>query len=472
VSPTAIDRFAAARSVADAVLYEGYVLYPYRASSRKNQLRWQFGVLVPRAFSAMDGSERSSMRTECVVEPGRETILAVRIRFLRVLHRTVQTLVSSEGPHGGDGEFESVPELKVEGTMYVEWDEALDQVIDTPALHLSDREDEERCEKTFSLGGGTDTEVVRTGDGSVAGRIVRTCEPVAGRVRVEATTVQSEPRLVKVNVTVENTTTLTATPERRDEVMGHSLVAVHTMLATEGGLFVSLLDPPEHARQAASSCHSDGAFPVLIGRDDVVLSSPIVLYDHPEVAPESPGDLYDATEIDEILALRVLTLTDEEKSEARGTDWRAAAIIDRCDDMSPEAWGRLHGAMRPLPAESDAGYGPDLGVDEVPPAVAWWDPEADATVDPWTDSVTIAGIEVTKGAAVRLQPSRRSDAQDLFLHGVRATVAGVFTDVDGNEHVAVTIDDDPATEELAWQGRYLFFHPDEVEPLRAQDPAR
>ena len=79
-----------------------------------------------------------------------------------------------------------------------------------------------------------------------------------------------------------------------------------------------------------------------------MLSSPIILYDFPAVAPESAGDFCDSTEIDEILALRVMTLTDEEKAEARGTDARAAAIIDRCDDMPDEIWSRLHGAVRSL----------------------------------------------------------------------------------------------------------------------------
>jgi hypothetical protein len=185
----------------------------------------------------------------------------------------------------------------------------------------------------------------------------------------------------------------------------------------------------------------------------VVLSTPIILYDHPEVAPESPGDLYDGTEIDEILALRVLTLTDEEKAEARGTDPRAAAIIDRCDDMPPEVWQRLHGGVRSI--------GP---VDECP-EVPWWDPGMDASVDPSSDRVMVAGVEVRQGSAVRLRPSRRADAQDLFLQGLTARVAGVFRDVDENEYVAVTVADDPAGEELEWQGRYLYFYPDEIEPL-------
>jgi len=123
----------------------------------------------------------------------------------------------------------------------------------------------------------------------------------------------------------------------------------------------------------------------------------------------------------------------------------------------------LHGEMRPVGAAAPADSSPG------PERDPWWDPEIDASYDPWTESVWVAGVEVTKGTSVRLQPSHRADAQDIFLSGMAATVAGVFTDVDGDQHVAVTVDDDPATEELMWQGRFLFFHPDEVEPLVEQD---
>jgi hypothetical protein len=230
--------------------------------------------------------------------------------------------------------------------------------------------------------------------------------------------------------------------------------------ALDGAVFVSLLDPPAEAVAAVSGCINDGAFPVLVGSDDVVLSSPIILYDHPEVAPESPGDLYDATEIDEILALRILTLTDQEKAEARGTDPRSAALIDRCDAMSPESWARLHGVVRSIgpSADENAGGRPD--------PLPWWDPASDLDVDPVTDSVVVGGVELRRGSRVVLRPSRRADAHDLFFAGLDATVAAVFRDVDGNEHVAVTVDDDPATEALEWQGRYLYFFPDEVEPAR------
>jgi hypothetical protein len=271
-------------------------------------------------------------------------------------------------------------------------------------------------------------------------------------------------------VTVENTTEWCDSGALRTDAMGQSLVAVHTMLAVEGATFASLLDPPDDAASAVRACSSDGTYPVLIGDGDVVLSSPIILYDRPEVAPYSPGDLYDSLEIDEILALRVMTLTDAEKSEARGTDARAAAIIDRCDSLSPETMGRLHGQMRPVEPEwptmttLETGDGDDTITTSLD-AVPWWDPAADASVDPWTDTVRVNDTELAQGSAVRLRPSGAADAQDMFLDGRCGTVAGVFKDVDGGVHLAVTLDDDPSAGELVWQGRYLYFRPHEVEPV-------
>ena len=447
-APAAADRFAAAKAVADAVLYEGYLLYPYRASARKNQVRWQFGVLVPRAFSESDGSERWSMRTECLVHSSPEAQVQLRIRCLHLQRRVVQA--PSDRAHSDDG-FVPVGSLEVEGTVHLGWDEAVDETVDIGPVAVCDLAGRE-YERGFCLMAGTETELLQRQDGSVAGRLVRRKEAVEGRVRVAAE--QSSPSgYAKIRVEVENRTGWTDPHATRDDALARSLIAAHTVLAIDGGAFVSLLDPPPGAGEAAAACHSEGTYPVLIGADDVVLSAPIILYDHPEVAPESPGDLYDGTEIDEILALRVLTLTDEEKVEARGTDPRAAAIIDRCDDMPAEVWQRLHGAVRSIRPVEEA------------PQVPWWDPGMDASVDPAADSVTVAGVEVRRGSAVRLRPSRRADAQDLFLQGLTAKVAGVFRDVDENEYVAVTVADDPAAEELEWQGRYLYFYPDEVEPL-------
>jgi hypothetical protein len=194
------------------------------------------------------------------------------------------------------------------------------------------------------------------------------------------------------------------------------------------------------------------------------LVSPIVLYDHPEIAEQSEGALYDACEIDEILTLRVMTMTDGEKAQARATDPLAARIIDRCDAMSPEAMQRLHGVLR-TPHTGGPAH-PGL-IPEVPEGVQWWDPLADNAVRPDTDAVLVNGIRVARGSRVRLHPARRADAQDLFFSGKSARVTSVHEDVDGNQHVGVVVEDDPAADLHDWYGRYLYFAPDEVEPLDA-----
>ena len=227
-------------------------------------------------------------------------------------------------------------------------------------------------------------------------------------------------------------------------------------------------------------CTNDGVWPALASPDDrVLLSSPIILEDHPQIAPESPGDLYDATEIDEILTLRTMTLTDEEKAEARATDPRAAAVIDQVDGLPQEQLDRLHGALRYLRTVTGEGDGVAPGgpamEDELPsyftPDAPWWDPGADASVNPETDSVEIDGVTVARGSRVRLFPgrgqgARRTDAQDDFLRGRTATVEAVLLDVDGETHLGVIPDDDPDLAEISrWHGRFLYFTPDEVEPV-------
>ncbi len=473
---TAGDRFAMARGVADAVLYEGYVLYPYRASSAKNQVRFQWGVLMPPAYCEADGSERASSRTECLLarDAGRRrtrpscTCGCAACRRNGAESRRRRTRSTASWRRGTASP--RVESLEVDGARHVEWDEALDRVVDLPPLDLPAAGVADVA-LSFRLEGGCEIEELAGERGEVIGRFVRERVAVQGSVRVVVAPVAPGSPYLKVAVTVENATAWDDDDTARADAMASSLVAVHTMLAADGATFVSLLDPPDEAAEAARTCRSDGTYPVVVGDETVVLSSPIILYDHPEVAEQSPGDLFDATEIDEILALRVMTLTDAEKAEARGTDARSAAIIDRCDALSPEAMGRLHGQMRPVEPEWPTLTTPGTGDGDADPtasgaeAAPWWDPATDASVDPWRDTVVVDGIELGQGSRVRLHPSGRSDAQDMFLDGRGATVAGVFADVDGGSHLAVTLDDDPTAGELVWQGRYLYFHPEEVEPL-------
>jgi hypothetical protein len=244
-------------------------------------------------------------------------------------------------------------------------------------------------------------------------------------------------------LTTENIDASTPPEASRAQALKKSLIATHTLIGVGEGAFLSLLDPPAWATPAARSCRNIHTFAVLAAeRRNVMLSSPILLYDHPQVSPESPGDLFDAAEIDEILSLRTGTLTDEEKEEARATDPRAAAIIDRVDNMPPEVMERLHGAVRSMKARpSSAG------------------------------TVNVCGVTIGKGSRVRLHPQGRgADAHDVFLAGRTALVEDVLLDMDDAWQIAVTVEDDPATDLHQWYGRFYYFAPEEVSPLGQTPP--
>ncbi|MDC0773274.1 hypothetical protein [Streptomyces sp. HD] len=468
-APETEERLALARQVADAVLFEGYVLYPYRASAAKNRLRWQFGVLVPPAWGA-EREEHDFQHTECLMEPRAGATLAVEVRFLHARRRTVQRVLP-------DGDFETVDELGLDDRVLVPWDEGAEERVElvVPVVQLLG----DGIEFPFHRGPVEETEPVLDAAGRTVGRLVRRSAEVSGVVRLCASELDGPYRVSRLTAVIENTTDWTA-PEGhaadRDAALPHSLVATHLLMALDAGNFLSMTDPPEWAKGAVAACRNLHTWPVLAGepgRADLVLSSPIILEDHPAIAPESPGALYDATEIDEILALRTAALTDEEKREARGTDARAAAVIDLADSMPAEVLERLHGAVRGLrevtgePGEvsgQSAGFPDEYGVRR--PDTPWWDPASDAGFDPEQDRVMVDGRSVGKGSRVELRPGlRHTDAQDLFLQGRTASVEAVLHDVDGTVHLAVTVDGDPGADIRREQGRYLYFQPDEVVPV-------
>jgi hypothetical protein len=327
--------------IANAVLYEGFLLYPYRKSSVKNVHRWHFGTLGPAG-----GSDPSTMQTQCLVEAGAQTAIEAKIRFLQ-----------------GDAERE---------------------------LEITARP----SRVTFSF------------------------EPIEGAVEVEHERVSEE--LLRLTIRILNTGS------------AGLMLSTHTMLALTGGAFLSLLDPPDQYREAARGCRNIGAWPVLAGREgehSIMLSSPIILYDYPQIAPESAGDFYDGTEIDEMLTLRVLTLSDEEKQELRDGGDRSRAILERTEMLPPEQMGKLHGAIRNLRRA--------------------------------------AKLQFREGDRVRLHPRKKADIFDIALDGKIAIVESVERDFEDRVHVAVTVEDDPGRDfgvdrQIAHR---FFFSPEEVELL-------
>jgi hypothetical protein len=453
----------AARRVADAVLYEGYLLYPYRASSCKNQVRWQFGVVSPLGAAAEGVGEDASMFTECLLNAATDARIDVVARFLQVQWRAIERRLP-----GPDDRFEPVEELRVGSVRWIPWHEAVEREVEVGEVDLTSGEPQL---VDVDVPGGEDAELVRDDIGAVVGRLVRTRWPLTGQLSVSGTPVAGTPQLRVVRVELANsarwrpgTAETGATP--RDLAARQAFVSAHLLLATHTGQFVSVVDPPDWAAEAARGCTSSRCWPVLVGVEgeqtaDLVLGAPIILPEHPVIAAESPGDLYDSTEIDEILTLRIMTMTDEEKTAARGTDPRAATIIDRSDDMPPEIFERLHGALRGYsPSTFDESEIPTYGA-----SVEWFSEAADAAVAPESDSVMISGVPIAKGSRVRLRPRRRADAHDMFLADRTAVVARVDLDVDGVWHVAVLLEDDPASDLHDWYGRYYYFGAEELEPL-------
>ncbi|HEY5005266.1 MAG TPA: hypothetical protein VII61_19055 [Ktedonobacteraceae bacterium] len=338
------------KEIANAVLYEGYLLYPYRHSAIKNRQRWTIGVVYPREYSEANGSiEPWTMQTECLVAgQGKEdVVLTIHIRFLHLLLHT--TTHSAPSPVQSNPSYDG--EWSLAGSMaYEPFEEGIEREVSIVDCSLRDLIVSPRTIEIAFPG----QRLVEDAADAASATIVREQLPVSGVIVVSAETAGKD--LCKLRVQIENRTPETsALSIRHNEVLLQSFVSTHTILQVRQGTFISLLEPPDALQVSVQSCQNLHTWPVLVGGEgerDVLLSSPIILYDYPQIAPESPGNLFDGTEIDEILTLRILTLTEEEKEQMRQGDKRAREILERTEAMTPEQFMQLHGtirSMRPIP---------------------------------------------------------------------------------------------------------------------------
>jgi hypothetical protein len=264
------------RAIADAVLYEGYVLWPYRRSAMKNRQRWTFGGVYPPGWT----EDRTSVSATVPA-----VISDIRVRFLQVVRRQVLLDGSPVDSAGG----------------WVTWEEARERELTVDSSQSTG----------ISVPAGSEHENV--GDGVT---LFRSWHELRGSVRVDGG-----------SVVIRNETPWLGGD--RDEALKHTMCSLHAVLH---GSF------PESMEGRAG----DGLWPVLVD-EHTILASPIILDDHPRIAPESPGDLFDGGEIDQLLILNTLALTDAEKAEMRATDPRTREILDRIESMTPEQLMALHG---------------------------------------------------------------------------------------------------------------------------------
>jgi hypothetical protein len=385
---------AIAGQLAHALMFEGYVLYPYRQDSLKNQKRVVFGSLYPAALAEASG-QRSGVSAELLVAGD-----SVRIEVL-FLHWARRVQPGSEARP---------------------WLEALERRVQLGPLLLTALANREEL-SSFAFPSAQ----WQRGDAAFS------TQGVSGTLRASAERVSAD--VFRLQLRLQNRSALPSLPALDEASLAElmSFGAAHLLVQSAGGQMVSLLEPPPELAEAAAACRNDGVWPVLIGSADArdtMLASPITLYDFPVVAPESTGDYFDATEIDEMLALRVRTMTDAEKEQARLTDPRARQILERSEQLSDEQLSALHGAWRAPIAAAESG---------------WPRP----------------------GDRVRLRPRPGRDVLDLALAGEVATVITREQDFEGRRYCTVTVDADPGRDlgALGQPGHRFFFDLEEVERL-------
>jgi hypothetical protein len=437
-------------AVVRAVLYEGYMLYPYRPSSVKNRQRWTFGGVYPRDCAAQAQSLRATMQTECLLRGSSDTMVEIHVRFLHLLKREVGRFEEPLADISAEQEppFELVPQLSVGDKHMHAWEEAIERVVTAESLKLSELIGV-RVIVPFRFAGQRELEPVRAPDGSIPGVLIRSAVALEGALTISAREVI--PSVFKLTVGIENATPVERPAELgQDGTQQRAFVSTHTILRTEGGEFISLLDPPASLADSARQCDNQGTWPVMAGEEgtrDIVLSSPIILYDYPQIAPESPGDLFDATEIDEILTLRILAMTDDEKRDMAAVDPRSRALLERTEALTAADMARLHGTLRDPRLTND----PWRAID-AKPQLAF---------------LRVQGADLRIGDRVRLNPKAGADIMDVVLKNEVAVIEAIERDFEDNVHVAVVLENDPGREFGLdrMPGHRFFFSPDEIEAI-------
>jgi hypothetical protein len=439
--------FARCDAIARTVLYEGYNLYPYRPSALKNRQRWTFGSVFPRDWAAREHHDRSAVQTQCLLYAEADAELEIRVRFLHIVAREVGELYAPAAELSPDHEppFRVVPWFELDGTRYLEWEEAREREVALPPLPIGRLLDKPFI-LPFAFAAGREIEPLRNKDSRIAALFLRTTTELRGEITVAVE--QIDHGAYRASIRVENLTP-NALPETPPRALAQrsAFASLHALLGLRDGGFVSLLDPPPELASTAAQCDNQGLWPVLVGADgetDLMLAAPIILYDYPKIARESPGDLFDGTEIDEILTLRILTLTEGEKREIAAADPRSRAMLLRTEALTAEELARLHGAFR------DPGREPR-------PSRPHLTGETPAVRDP----------ALRVGDHVRLKPKPGSDIMDVVLKDQLAVVEAIERDFEDRLHIAVTILDDPGRDLGIdrMPGHRFFFGPDEIEPV-------
>ena len=378
------------------LLMEGYALYPYTPSAHKNATPTPFGIVYPPVYAEGSPTTFDRIQMNGVVEAGPDGTLAVTVRF-----------------------------LQHDGVRH----QAEPRCVELPATSLA-----ELC-----TGGMVSTEFA--------------FDSVRGHINMSARELLDG--MTRITASIYNTTEVEPGLDRKVALMS-SLLSTHVIARVTDGKFLSPIAPPEHAVMALMTSACVNTYPVLAtDEDDVLLGAAIILPDHPQLAPESRGDLFDGTEIEEALLLHLLALSDDERASIEDQDPAVREMLRRAIETTPEEFAKLRGRITmsdPAPP---------------PPAHVAAAIEGDQEVR-GEQSITVDGVTFNRGDTVRLKPDEGRNAQDHLLTGHPATIERIYIDKEDGVHICITVDDDPGQDIMRDIGRYLYFKPDEVEVLSSE----
>jgi hypothetical protein len=386
-----------------SLLYEGYALYPYTPGV-KNATPTPFGIVYPPSYAESQPAAFPMLRLETVLQGGPDARISGTVLFLQAT-----------------GERHEATERSLELAPVTLAELARGPVRDTYAFEMEDERE------------------------------------LRGRIAMRADLLS--PELARIRLCLHNETEMRADPEEvsRGEALRHSLISTHPLLEVENGRFISPLERHGPEGEAALASEPVNTFPVLLGdQDAAVLGAAIVLPDHPELAPESLGNLFDNTEIEEALLLHVHALSEDERREISSQDPAVREMIERAESTTGEDILGLHGRLTYTEPEADKGAAANGGPPKPPPGLDDVRGEREAAA---------AGTTVRLGDKIVLRPGTEGDVYDKILHGRTATIERIYRGYDERVYLGVTVDDDPGQDLLRETGRFLFFFADEVEPV-------
>ena len=322
------------------LLYEGYALYPYHRSAVKNQKPIPFGVVFPEQYNSHNPHAHSTMQTQCIVTGNSHILFNLSIRFLHLIK--VELLERDQASH-----FRPANDLNVNGESYQAGWQTFERIINARDVEINQLIENQKT-IILDLDKMEECSDINNEKKEIVAKEIKSVSEINGTITIDATPVENRSDAFRTTINITNTTPVTNPGTvSRDEMLGHSLLSTHIIINAVNGQFISHQNPNEQWKASIESCKNLNTWPILIDESDTtLLSSPIILYDYPQIHPQSATDLFDSTEIEEALLLHVAVLSDEEKERIAASDEKLRTMLNKVKSVTPAALINLHSGLK------------------------------------------------------------------------------------------------------------------------------